>query len=124
MLTLWASITGQREVSYAKRRIPHAVINKAVTIVGTGLVVWFAAIVMLETTQSLTAAELIFETTSALGTVGLSLGVTERLDSIGKVIIMIVMFIGRIGPLTLFTLLSGDQNSSALHYPEARLTVT
>ena len=66
---------------------------------------------------------LLFEVTSALGTVGLSLGITPSLDGIGKIIIMLTMFIGRVGPLTLFTLLSGDIAPSDPRCPDARLTI-
>ena len=54
---------------------------------------------------------------------GLSLGITPSLDGIGKIIIMLTMFIGRVGPLTLFTLLSGDIAPADPRCPDARLTI-
>jgi trk system potassium uptake protein TrkH len=78
----------------------------------------------LSLTQPLSPRQLIFEATSALGTVGLSLGATPHLDTIGKIIIMLTMFIGRIGPMTLFTLLSTDHQSTESRYPDARITLT
>lgn len=64
----------------------------------------------------------IFEVVSALGTVGLSIGATAKLDAIGKVLIALVMFLGRIGPLTLAFLLARG-GRERLRYPEARVMV-
>ena len=91
--------------------------------VGAGLRVWAAAALGLQITQPLPARPLLFEVTSALGTVGLSLGITPSLDGIGKVIIMLTMFIGRVGPLTLFTLLGGDSAPASRRCPDARITL-
>jgi len=77
----------------------------------------------LQVTQQLPARDLAFEVTSALGTVGLSLGATPYLDGIGKIIIMLTMFIGRIGPMTLFTLLSLDVAQTDSRCPDARITL-
>lgn len=122
-LTFWANITGRGEVIVANRRLPQATINRAVTVVGAGLLVWAAAALGLQITQPLPARSLLFEVTSALGTVGLSLGITPSLDGIGKVIIMLTMFIGRVGPLTLFTLLGGDSAPAGRRCPDARITL-
>ena len=122
-LTFWTNITGHAEVIVQNRRIPQATINRAVTLVGAGVLIWAAAALALQITQPLPARALLFETTSALGTVGLSLGITPSLDGIGKIIIMLTMFIGRVGPLTLFTLLSGDIAPSDPRCPDARLTI-
>lgn len=122
-LTFWTNITGHAEVIVQNRRIPQATINRAVTVVGAGVLIWAAAALALQITQPLPVRALLFETTSALGTVGLSLGITPSLDGIGKIIIMLTMFIGRVGPLTLFTLLSGDIAPSDPRCPDARLTI-
>ena len=122
-LTFWTNITGHAEVIVRNRRIPQATINRAVTLVGAGVLIWAAAALALQITQPLPARALLFEVTSALGTVGLSLGITPSLDGIGKIIIMLTMFIGRVGPLTLFTLLSGDIAPADPRCPDARLTI-
>lgn len=124
VLTFWASITGKNEVIAQNRRIPQSTINRAITITASGCLVLLLVVIMLETTQLITARELIFEVTSALGTVGLSIGATARLDDMGKVIIMLTMFIGRIGPMTLFMLLSEEHARSQLRYTEARITLS
>lgn len=123
-MTFWASITGHNEVIAQNRRIPQVILNRAVTVFASGAMIWFLAVMMVALTQPLAARDLIFEVTSALGTVGLSLGATASLDGIGKSIIMLTMFIGRIGPMTLFTLLSADLQGTDSRCPDARITLT
>lgn len=122
-MTFWASITGHNEVIAQNRRIPQSTINRAITVVGSGVLVWFSAVLALQITQQLPARDLAFEVTSALGTVGLSLGITPYLDGIGKIIIILTMFIGRIGPMTLFTLLSLNVAPADTRCPDARITL-
>lgn len=62
--------------------------------------------------------DLLFEATSAFGTVGLSTGVTPTLTSAGRVVVLVLMFIGRVGPLTLAALLLGRQATARLSYVE------
>ena len=68
------------------------------------------------------ATELLFETVSAFGTVGLSLGATARLDGLGKAIVMLLMLAGRVGPLSL-ALLLGSRRTARIAYPEAKIMV-
>ena len=107
--TFWAKITNRNDVIIRNRRVRSGTIYQAITMVICGLIVWFIAVLMLEMTQQISMRDIVFEVTSAIGTVGLSTGATPLLDEIGKIIIMIAMFVGRIGPMTLFTLLSNDQ---------------
>jgi trk system potassium uptake protein TrkH len=58
---------------------------------------------------------------SALGTVGLSLGISASATVAGKIILIICMFVGRIGPFTLFLFLLGREKTSRLGYPEERV---
>lgn len=123
-MTFWACITGRDEVIAQNRRIPQSVINRGITVLASGAMIWLVMVMALVLTQPLPARALIFEATSALGTVGLSLGVTPHLDEIGKIIVMLTMFIGRIGPMTMFTLLSGDLQATGSRCPDARITLT
>ena len=61
----------------------------------------FAAVFVLMLTENFSFIQLLFETISAFGTVGLTMGITAKLSAFGKCIIMFVMFCGLIGPLTL-----------------------
>lgn len=124
-MTFFANITNREEVILQNRRITAATISRAVTIVGSGLLLWFGVVLMLEVTQpQIPIRDLIFEATSALGTVGLSTGATGLLDEVGKIIIIIAMFCGRIGPVTLFMLLNDTQASSSSRCPDAKIFLT
>ena len=124
MLTFWANITSRSEVTVRKVMISQTVINKSVTIVISGFIIWLISVSMMEVTQQIPSRDLIFEVTSAIGTVGLSTGATAMLDPIGKVIIIITMFAGRIGPMTLFTFMSSRSRSSGTEYTESSVTLT
>ena len=123
-MTFWANVTNRNKIIIQNRRVRSRTIYQAVTIVLSGMIVWIVTVLMLETTQQISVRDIIFEATSAIGTVGLSTGATPLLDEIGKIIIMIAMFVGRIGPMTLFMLLSDDQAKSAQRYPNAKIPLT
>ncbi|WP_167496347.1 TrkH family potassium uptake protein [Desulfopila sp. IMCC35006] len=123
-MTFWAKITNRDEILIHNRSVRSATVYQAITIVTSGMIVWFTVVLMLEMTQQISVRNIIFETTSALGTVGLSTGATPLLDEIGKILIMIAMFVGRIGPMTLFMLLSNDQVIAKSRSPHAKIPLT
>lgn len=123
-LTFLANITNRKVVIIQNRKILSTTIYRAITMVASSAIIWFIVVLMLEVTQQISVRDLIFEATSALGTVGLSTGATAGLDEIGKIIIMIAMFTGRIGPMTLFMLLSEDLSAPASRCPDAKITLT
>ena len=67
--------------------------------------------------------ELLFEVVSAFGTVGLSLGLTSKLSVLGKLILTAVMFIGRLGPLSIAVALSGKESRSRFQYAEENVMI-
>jgi trk system potassium uptake protein TrkH len=73
--------------------------------------------------QDFSFMRLYFETVSAFGTVGLSTGITPQLSDFGKVVIMVVMFVGRIGPLTMVLAIRNLQVTRLVTYPEERIMV-
>ena len=82
-----------------------------------------AAVTALQLTQPLGGLEALFEVVSALGTVGLSIGATTKLDEIGKVIIMAGMFTGRVGGLSLLMFMSQRSIAAAVSRPEEEIDV-
>ena len=123
-MTFWANITHRNGVILQNRNIRPVTIFRAITIVISGVMIWFAVVLMLEVTQQIPARSIIFEATSAIATVGLSMGATAQFDQIGKLIVMLAMFIGRIGPLTLFMLLSDANFPPVSRCPDAKITLT
>ena len=82
-----------------------------------------AAAVGVLLTQAMPPLVALFEVVSALGTVGLTTGGTSLLDEVGKVLIIICMFMGRVGPLTLFLLLNEARASAGPGLPEENVPV-
>ena len=66
---------------------------------------------------------ILFETVSAFGTVGLSLGMTSSMSNIGKILIIFTMFIGRVGSLTILLALASNEKKSLYNYPEEKVIV-
>lgn len=104
------------------RSIPAAILQRAATIAVVAIATATLALFLLLLTEDAPFEVLAFETISALGTVGLSLGVTASLTPIGKSVIIATMFIGRVGPLTL-ALALGRRAKPAIAYPETRIMV-
>ncbi|MFP4520715.1 MAG: TrkH family potassium uptake protein [Fibrobacterota bacterium] len=123
-LTFWTNIKDRTEINAQYRKIPHTLVYRAVTITISGTIIWFLTVFMLEMTQQISFAEIVFEATSAIGTVGLSTGATGKLDEIGKIIVTGAMFAGRTGPVTLFMLLGTGRVASGSHYPEEKISLT
>ncbi len=113
---------GQRRVVILRRTIPLETIYRSAAIAAIGALVVIGGAALLLATQPGTFDSLLFEATSAFGTVGLSLGATGHLDVFGKLVVTAVMFVGRIGPLTA-ALLLGRESRSRVSYPEARIMV-
>ena len=104
-------------------RIAHASIYKTVAVVALGALSVLAALIGLQLTQEIPLTSLLFEAVSALATVGLTLGATGELDSVGKVIVIACMFAGRVGPLTVFMVLARRERSSPWSHPEQDIAI-
>ena len=80
-------------------------------------------LMLMQLTQAMPTGAALFETFSALGTVGLSIGGTGQLDGVGKALIMTCMFLGRVGPITLFIFLSSHIQETVWERPEEEVEV-
>jgi Trk-type K+ transport system membrane component len=100
ILYTFSFLKSKENVSVFNRRIPLEDIRKAVTVLNLSVIFCFCSVLILMATQpEISIIEIILEVTSAFGTTGLSLGITPELTNIGKIIIAILMFIGRVGTL-------------------------
>lgn len=123
VLAVVAAMRGRKEAEVFGRRIGQASVYKAAAVATVGLMVAVAALVAVLLTQHIPPDMAAFEVVSALGTVGLSTGGTARLDGIGKAIIMACMFMGRVGPLTLFVFLQGQREETVWALPDEEVEV-
>lgn len=115
--TLWARLQGRPRVEAFRRTIPDEQVAKALALVGVSLAVVAVAVMALLATQAGDPLARTFEAVSAFGTVGLSVGVTPRLDVWGRLVIVAVMFVGRTGPLTLGFALAARTRMTHVVYP-------
>jgi trk system potassium uptake protein TrkH len=95
-------IRGRMEVQMFGRHLKHTTVYRALTVTLLAMGVATVAFLLLILSQPIASEKLLFEVISALGTVGLSLGITPQLDAFGKAVIMACMFMGRVGSLSIF----------------------
>lgn len=104
IIILLATITfirGKKDIVLFRRSVNPTFVFKALAISIISIFSVFFAVLLLTISESLPFIKIIFEVVSAFGTVGLSMGITPELSTFGKIIIIFVMFIGKLGPLTL-----------------------
>jgi len=126
IMTVVAALRKRQEVEMYKRSIRIVVVGRAITVTLLFVVVLFAATLALSITENangFTMAEVMFEASSALGTVGLTTGITPSLTTAGKLIIIAVMLIGRLGPLTLLAALTFNLKPAQYNYPQEAVVV-
>jgi trk system potassium uptake protein TrkH len=123
VLMVVAAMRGQSYVDVFGRRVPHSTIYRAGAVFTVGILAAVGLLVGLQLTQSMELHVAIFETVSALATVGLSIGGTAQLDEVGKVLVMFGMFAGRVGPLTLFLFLTEQRGDELWKHPEEEVDV-
>ena len=113
----------EERVEVLKRSIPANNQSKAIAILVASLILVSSIFVLLLSFEDKPYLDLMFETVSAFGTVGLSTGITPDLSAAGKLLITLLMYLGRIGPLTLGLALAADIRRSRIAYPEARIMI-
>jgi len=123
LLNAFASLRGKNNLYIYKRRIPIDVVKKAWEIAFLSLTWVVIMLILLSHVEKLRFIELFFELISAIGTVGLSTGITSSLSLTGKLIIILTMFFGRLGPLALAFSLVTKRKSELIEYPEEKLMV-
>ena len=126
VMTAIAALRKRQEVEMFKRSVRIVVVGRAVTVTLLFVAVLFTATLALSITENsngFTMSDIMFEAGSALGTVGLTTGITASLTSAGKFIIIATMLIGRLGPLTLLAALTFDLKPARYNYPDEAVIV-
>jgi trk system potassium uptake protein TrkH len=123
-----AALRKRQDVEMFKRSIAIVVVGRAMTITLLFVVVLFSAALALSITENqnqsnFTMLDIMFEASSALGTVGLTTGITPFLTNAGKLIIIVTMLIGRLGPLTLLAAVTFNLKPAQYSYPEEAIIV-
>ncbi len=126
IMTAVAALMKRQEVEMFKRSVRIAVVGRAITVTLLFVAVLFTATLALSITENangFSMSDIFFETGSALGTVGLTTGITPSLTTVGKLIIIAVMLIGRLGPLTLLAALTFNLKQARYNYPQEAVIV-
>ncbi|WP_295818987.1 TrkH family potassium uptake protein [uncultured Deinococcus sp.] len=120
MASAWSMVRGRRDITLFRRRLDTETVLRAMTVglLSIGLVnVMLIALLMLNSRPEILFVQLFFEAVSAFGTVGLSMNTTPLLNPGQHVILILLMFLGRIGPLTFAVAFSRPESRDLVRYP-------
>ncbi len=123
LVTILAFFRGKKEITFFKRTISHKVTREILTVITLALGLVILATFLLLITEGKEFIKVLFEVFSAFGTVGLSTGITDMLSKLGRIIITVTMFAGRIGPLTIAVAMGQREYAPLYKYPEERVMI-
>lgn len=123
ILTTIGVIKGEKDVTIFRRRIGEEIINRSLAIATIGMTLIIMVSFVLTVTETATFLDVLFETTSAFATVGLTRGITPNLTDFGKIIITLTMYAGRVGPLTMAFAFARKHKHSSFRYTEGNIMV-
>ncbi|WP_313756788.1 TrkH family potassium uptake protein [Tissierella sp.] len=123
ILTTIGVIRGNKDVVAYRKRIADEVINRSLAIATVGMTLIIIVSFILTVTEPADFLDVLFETTSAFATVGLTRGITPNLTSFGKIIITLTMYAGRVGPLTMAFAFAKKAKVSNFRYSEGNILV-
>ncbi len=121
--TIVHTIRERPVVTLIDREIPLEIIRKSLTIMILALTWILAVTTVMGAIEPFKAEQIAFEVVSAFGTVGLSTGITAQLSPVSKALIIVTMFIGRVGPLTLMASIGFLASPTSIRRPEERLLI-
>jgi trk system potassium uptake protein TrkH len=122
-LAIYSNLRGKKDTELFKRAVQAEEVFRALSIALLALFFVFAITFLLSLYQQGDLIKILFEVVSALGTVGLSLGLTTGLTDFGRILIIITMFVGRLGPLTLGYAFIYQKKKADLKYPLTHIII-
>ncbi|MDQ0214854.1 potassium uptake TrkH family protein [Oikeobacillus pervagus] len=123
MLFVMNFARGRRDIKIFKREIHEIDIMRSIAVTIMAVSIFLTATLILLVTEDHELIEIIFEVASAFGTCGLSLGITDELTVVGKLVLIVLMFIGRVGILSFLFMIGGREKVSKYHYPKERVSI-
>ena len=120
LFIVWTEIRGETAVNVGSRRLPRSIQRQALTIISLASLSVISATILISLTTNFTTDQIFFEVVSAFGTVGLSTGITPHMPAFGQVILMALMFGGRLGLVAVATALAVRQTKVHFEYPKER----
>ncbi len=114
---------GNREANIYRRKVSNEIVLRVMALIALSIVFISLMLFLLFLFEPLPFEKILFEVFSAFGTVGLSMGITAELSQFGKLIIILLMYMGRVGPLTLIYALSEKKVTSNFRYVEEKISI-
>lgn len=121
--SVYSGLFDKRECSMFGRRLSRDVVRKASTVLCTNLMLCVTAVLIIVTATSLDVTDVIFEVASAMGTVGMSAGITRDMDAVSKISLIFLMFCGRVGSMTFALSLKGHKVEPPVRLPEEEVMI-
>lgn len=124
LIEVLSVVRGKDDAEAFRRKIDKENVRTALTVITISLVAAFSAMVILSETEGASMKVIMYEVFSAVGTVGLSMDFTPTLSTMGKAVIIVLMFMGRIGPITMATTFAAKQvGAKEIELPERRIII-
>ncbi|WP_312107290.1 potassium transporter TrkG, partial [Lachnoclostridium sp.] len=123
LLSTISIIRGKKDIEIFQRRISDQYLKKGLAVVMVSFVVLMVTTISLSAIQNSSFLDTLYETTSAIGTVGLTRNMTGSLMTAGKIIVMITMYLGRIGPITMALAINASKHQGEKSLPEGKVLI-
>jgi len=124
VVSAFNTIRNREDAILFQRRIPKPAISKAVAVVSMSFLIMFVSTILLSMVTEANVLDIMYETVSATATVGLSRNLTSTLDFWGKLIIIVTMYLGRVGPISLVIALNTKRiNEKVIKCPTEEISV-
>lgn len=123
LISVISMMRGDRDVNVFSRKVSVNIIKRVMALIALSVGLLALMIYLLLLIEPFPFEQIVFEATSAFGTVGLSMGITPLLSKASQIIIIILMYLGRVGPLTLIFSLSEHLGKANFNYTEERIII-
>lgn len=122
-LSTRAVVKGKTHLVVFRKNIPHQTVTKALAVTMVSITFLLIASFGLYQAEGGSMIDVVYETTSAIATVGLTRDFTTKLHLLGKIIIIICMYLGRIGPISMVIFFNKDRRKDLVSFPHEDITV-
>ncbi|SDZ64640.1 Trk-type K+ transport system, membrane component [Evansella caseinilytica] len=123
VLAIFSFAKGRQSVKVFRREIDNEDIMKSFVVISVAVMLWGSAIIVLANIEPFSLMAIVYEASSAFGTTGLSMGITPELSTAGKLVIIFLMFVGRIGIFSFLFIIRGKVTVDPIHYPKERVII-
>ena len=122
-LIVASQVRGQDRITLFWRELPRALVAKALAVLALSTILIVVGTLAIMVSDDLALLPALFEITSAFGTTGLSLDVTPQLSPFGKILVAVIMFLGRVGPITFIIAMTARQRPQRYKYPQEDIAI-